>query len=94
MSKPPVMADSRDMIVIHQMFRREFQAIPALVSVVPQETALGPGSSPTTSRGWSRSSIPNNTVVHDGPPRGDHGLDQGPALVGQVALLGTAVAHG
>jgi len=34
-SKPPVMADSRDMIVIHQMFRWEFQAIPALVSVVP-----------------------------------------------------------
>ena len=31
MSKTQVMADSRDMLVIHQMFRREFQAIPALV---------------------------------------------------------------
>jgi hemerythrin-like domain-containing protein len=29
------MADSRDMYVIHQMFRREFDAIPGLVSNVP-----------------------------------------------------------
>jgi hemerythrin-like domain-containing protein len=33
------MADSRDMIVIHQMFRREFKAIPALVSAVPDGDA-------------------------------------------------------
>jgi hypothetical protein len=30
------MADSRDMIVIHQMFRRQFTAIPGLVSAVPE----------------------------------------------------------
>jgi deazaflavin-dependent oxidoreductase (nitroreductase family) len=30
------MADSRDMLVIHQMFRREFNAIPGLVSAVPE----------------------------------------------------------
>lgn len=35
MSKSQPMADSSDMIVIHQMFRREFKAIPALVSAVP-----------------------------------------------------------
>lgn len=29
------MADSRDMIVVHDMFRREFKAIPRLVSGVP-----------------------------------------------------------
>jgi hemerythrin-like domain-containing protein len=34
MSKTQVMADSRDMIVIHDMFRREFAAIPDLVSEV------------------------------------------------------------
>jgi hemerythrin-like domain-containing protein len=34
MSKTQVMADSRDMIVIHQMFRREFKALPAFVSNV------------------------------------------------------------
>lgn len=34
MSKTQVMADSRDMIVIHDMFRREFNAIPDLVSEV------------------------------------------------------------
>jgi hemerythrin-like domain-containing protein len=33
------MADSRDMLVIHQMFRREFKAIPALVSAVPDGDA-------------------------------------------------------
>ena len=33
--KRPVMADSRDMFVIHQMFRREFSALPSLVSGVP-----------------------------------------------------------
>jgi hemerythrin-like domain-containing protein len=32
--KTPTMADSRDMVVIHDMFRREFRAIPALVSDV------------------------------------------------------------
>jgi hemerythrin-like domain-containing protein len=30
------MADSRDMLVIHQMFRRQFKAIPGLVSAVPE----------------------------------------------------------
>jgi hemerythrin-like domain-containing protein len=34
MSKIPPMADSRDMVVVHDMFRREFKAIPALVSGV------------------------------------------------------------
>jgi hemerythrin-like domain-containing protein len=34
MSKTPTMADSRDMVVIHDMFRREFRAIPDLVSDV------------------------------------------------------------
>jgi iron-sulfur cluster repair protein YtfE (RIC family) len=33
--KTHTMADSRDMIVIHNMFRREFKAIPALVNEVP-----------------------------------------------------------
>ena len=36
MLKTHTMADSRDMIVIHNMFRREFKAIPALVSEVPE----------------------------------------------------------
>jgi hypothetical protein len=31
------MADSRDMFVVHDMFRREFNAIPGLVSEVPGE---------------------------------------------------------
>ena len=35
MPKSQPMADSRDMIVVHQMFRRQFAAIPALVSAVP-----------------------------------------------------------
>ena len=35
MSKTEPMADSRDMVVIHDMFRREFSAIPALVRGVP-----------------------------------------------------------
>src|ERR1700712_3706310 len=35
MTKTEPMADSRDMVVIHDMFRREFQPIPALVSSVP-----------------------------------------------------------
>ncbi len=39
MSTSQPMADSRDMIVIHQMFRREFRAIPALVSAVPDHDA-------------------------------------------------------
>jgi hemerythrin-like domain-containing protein len=39
MSKPQPMADSRDMIVVHDMFRREFKAIPALVSDVRQGDA-------------------------------------------------------
>ena len=34
MSKTQPMADSRDMYVIHDMFRREFEAIPGLVSAV------------------------------------------------------------
>jgi hemerythrin-like domain-containing protein len=34
MSKTEATADSRDMIVVHNMFRREFTAIPALVSAV------------------------------------------------------------
>ncbi len=36
MSKSQPMADSRDMIVVHTMFRREFAAIPDLVSGVPE----------------------------------------------------------
>jgi hemerythrin-like domain-containing protein len=41
MSKTQPMADSRDMIVVHDMFRREFTAIPALVSEVREgDTAL------------------------------------------------------
>jgi hemerythrin-like domain-containing protein len=36
MPKIQPMADSRDMIVIHDMFRREFKAIPDLVSGVPE----------------------------------------------------------
>jgi hemerythrin-like domain-containing protein len=36
MSKTPTMADSRDMIVVHDMFRREFTAIPGLVSEVAE----------------------------------------------------------
>jgi hypothetical protein len=35
-SKSQPMADSRDMIVVHDMFRREFNAIPGLVSGVPE----------------------------------------------------------
>jgi Hemerythrin HHE cation binding domain len=35
-SKTRPMADSRDMVVIHDMFRREFQAIPGLVGGVPE----------------------------------------------------------
>jgi hemerythrin-like domain-containing protein len=35
-SKSQPMADSSDMIVVHQMFRREFKAIPSLVSAVPE----------------------------------------------------------
>ena len=31
------MADSRDTIVVHDMFRREFNAIPGLVSGVPED---------------------------------------------------------
>jgi hypothetical protein len=50
--KTPRMADSRDMFVIHDMFRREFKAIPGLVSEVPRETAPRSRSSPTTSYGW------------------------------------------
>jgi hemerythrin-like domain-containing protein len=38
-SKSQPMADSRDMIVIHNMFRREFKAIPSLVSGVPEGDA-------------------------------------------------------
>jgi hemerythrin-like domain-containing protein len=34
--KTHLMADSRDMFVIHQMFRREFDAIPGLVNGVPE----------------------------------------------------------
>jgi hemerythrin-like domain-containing protein len=33
------MADSRDMIVVHDMFRRQFKAIPGLVSEVPEGDA-------------------------------------------------------
>jgi hemerythrin-like domain-containing protein len=36
MSKTQPMADSRDMIVVHDMFRREFVAIPGLVGEVPE----------------------------------------------------------
>lgn len=36
MSTTEHMADSRDMIVIHQMFRRQFKAIAGLVSAVPE----------------------------------------------------------
>jgi hemerythrin-like domain-containing protein len=36
MSKSSSMADSRDMIVLHNMFRREFKAIPGLVIDVPE----------------------------------------------------------
>jgi hemerythrin-like domain-containing protein len=39
MSKTQPMADSGDMIVIHDMFRREFKAIPGLVSGVPEGDA-------------------------------------------------------
>ena len=35
MSKTQTMADSRDMFVVHDMFRRQFKAIPGLVSEVP-----------------------------------------------------------
>jgi hemerythrin-like domain-containing protein len=35
-SKTEVMADSRDMIVVHTMFRKQFAAIPALVSDVAE----------------------------------------------------------
>ena len=35
MTKTLPMADSRDMLVVHDMFRREFRAIPGLVSAVP-----------------------------------------------------------
>ena len=43
MSKTQPMADSRDMIVIHDMFRREFKAIPGLVSGVPGTDAAKVG---------------------------------------------------
>lgn len=33
------MADSRDMFVVHDMFRRQFKAIPGLVSEVPEGDA-------------------------------------------------------
>ena len=36
MLKTHSMADSRDMFVVHDMFRREFKAIPGLVSKVPE----------------------------------------------------------
>lgn len=36
MLKTHPMADSRDMFVVHDMFRREFKAIPGLVSEVPE----------------------------------------------------------
>ena len=36
MPKTHLMADSRDMFVVHDMFRREFKAIPGLVSEVPE----------------------------------------------------------
>ena len=40
MSKTETMADSRDMVVIHKMFRREFSAIPGLIDDVrPGDTA-------------------------------------------------------
>lgn len=35
MAKTHPMADSRDMFVVHDMFRREFKAIPGLVGAVP-----------------------------------------------------------
>jgi hypothetical protein len=35
-AKTRPMADSRDMFVVHDMFRREFKAIPGLVSEVPE----------------------------------------------------------
>jgi hemerythrin-like domain-containing protein len=35
-SKTRPMADSRDMVVVHDMFRREFKAIPGLVTGVPE----------------------------------------------------------
>ena len=35
MPKTQLMADSRDMFVVHDMFRRQFDAIPGLVSEVP-----------------------------------------------------------
>jgi hemerythrin-like domain-containing protein len=35
MSTTEVMADSRDMLVVHKMFRKQFAAIPRLVSEVP-----------------------------------------------------------
>ncbi len=39
MSKTQPMADSRDMFVVHDMFRRQFKAIPGLVSEVPDQDA-------------------------------------------------------
>jgi len=38
-SKTQQMADSRDMFVVHDMFRRQFKAIPGLVSEVPEGDA-------------------------------------------------------
>jgi hemerythrin-like domain-containing protein len=38
-SKTQLMADSRDMFVVHDMFRRQFKAIPGLVSGVPNGDA-------------------------------------------------------
>ncbi len=40
MPKTPVMADSRDMVVVHDMFRRQFSAIPDLVGDVPDGDAV------------------------------------------------------
>jgi hemerythrin-like domain-containing protein len=39
MPKTPTLADSRDMVVVHNMFRRQFAAIPGLVSDVGEGDA-------------------------------------------------------
>jgi hemerythrin-like domain-containing protein len=39
MPKTPALADSRDMVVVHDMFRRQFAAIPGLVSDVREGDA-------------------------------------------------------
>jgi hypothetical protein len=43
MSKSQVRADSRDMIVLHDMFRRQFDAIPGLVGAAPEGDAARVG---------------------------------------------------